>query len=206
MLILTLDAALSGGSAGVVQGGVVLSARQVDGPRGLAGALPAMAAAVLAEVGIAAADLLLVAVTVGPGGFTGLRAALSLAQGIGLGAGVPVHGVTVGEALDTARDGRLHWTAVDTRRGRVFLEVEGDVHSAGLDALAVPQFPVTVSGDAAAAVAERLAALGADVRLGPAAPTPAGIAAAALRRRDAGLPARPALPLYVDPPEARPAA
>ena len=43
-----------------------------------------------------------VAAVVGPGGFTGIRAALALAEGIGLGAGIPVIGVTTGEALAAA--------------------------------------------------------------------------------------------------------
>lgn len=208
MLVLTLDAALPGCSAGVVRNGAVLAERRMTGARGHAGALPAMAAAVLAEAGVGAAALSLVSVTVGPGSFTGLRAALSLAHGIGLAAGVPVVGVTVGEALDGPPDGplggRLHWTAVDTRRGRVFLEVAGQVRSAGLDALPAPSGPVRVSGDAAVAVVERLLGAGHDAMVGTLAPDPAGIAAAALRRAEAGLAPRPAQPLYVDPPEARP--
>ena len=51
---------------------------------------------------MSAADLDLVAVTVGPGSFTGIRAALALAHGLALAAGVPVIGVTVGEALADA--------------------------------------------------------------------------------------------------------
>ncbi len=206
MLVLTLDAALPGCSAGLVRDGVVLAVRVMDGARGHAAALPAMAAAVLAEAEIEAGALSMVAVTVGPGSFTGLRAALALAHGIGAATGVPVVGVTVGEALDGPADGRLHWAAVDTRRGRVFLERGGEVRSVALDGLPAPDGPVTVGGDAAAAVAERLASSGHDVSLGGTLPTPAGIAAAALRRAAAGLPPRAAQPLYVDPPEARPAA
>ena len=206
MIVLTLDAALPGCSAGVVKDGNIVAELYLDGARGHAAALPAMAAAVLSEAGIEAAALSMVAVTVGPGSFTGLRAALSLAHGIGAAAGIPVAGVTVGEALDNAADGRLHWAAVDTRRGRVFLDCDGEVRSVALDELPVPDRPLTVGGDAAAAVAERLAGTGCDVRLGQAWPGPAGIAAAALRRAAAGLAPRPAQPLYVDPPEARPAA
>ncbi len=183
-----------------------MAARYLDGARGHAAALPAMAAAVLTEAGIEAAALSMVAVTTGPGSFTGLRAALSLAHGIGAAAGVAVAGVTVGEALDEPADGRLHWAAVDTRRGRVFLDCCGEVRSVTLDGLPTPDRAVTVGGDACAPVAERLASAGCDVRLGQARPEPAGIAAAALRRAAAGLAARPAQPLYVDPPEARPAA
>ncbi len=164
-----------------------------------------MTAAVLEQAGAPAAALSLVAVTVGPGSFTGLRAALALAHGIGLGAGVPMAGVTVGEALFDTGEPRAQWAAIDTRRGRVFLECGGEVWPVALDDLPAPSGPLVVGGDAAAAVADRLRARGFDVALGPVLPMPAGIAMAALRRAAAGLPTRPAQPLYVDPPEARPA-
>lgn len=199
-LILTLDAAGDGFSAAVVGQGVLAERRQ-EGARGSAGLLPAMAAAVLDEAGIGAPGLGMVAATVGPGGFTGLRAALSLAHGIGLAAGVPVAGVTVGEALWTPAPGRTLWVAVDSRRGRVFLERDGAVRSVALDSLPDPSGPLALAGDAAPAVAAALRDRGFDVLLLDARhPTPLGIAMAARRG-----PGRPAQPLYVDPPEARPA-
>jgi len=210
-LILTLDAALGGCSAGVVGPCGVLAERRADGARGQVAALPAMAQAALAQAGAVRAQLAMVAVTIGPGSFTGIRAALSLAHGVALAAGVPVVGVTVGEALrvsDTGRaqDGRAQWVAVDSRRGRVFLDRGGEVATVALDALPDPSGPVSVAGDAAVAVASRLAARGFDVLLLPGRmPTPAGVAAAAQRRMAAGPDVRPAQPLYVDPPEARPA-
>ncbi len=165
-----------------------------------------MAQAALFEAGITPAQLAMVAVTIGPGSFTGIRAALSLAHGIALAASVPVVGVTVGEALAAPDRGRLQWVAVDTRRGRVFLERGGGVATVALDALPDPSGPVSLAGDAAVAVASRLAARGADVLLLPARmPTPASVAAAARRRVSAGPDSRPVQPLYVDPPEARPA-
>lgn len=203
-LVLTLDAALPGCSAGVVRDGVVLSMRVADGARGNLATLPAMVAAVLEQAGTSATALSLVAVTVGPGSFAGLRTALALAHGIGLAAGVPLAGVTVGEALFDPGEPRAQWAAVDTRRGRVFLECGGEVRAAALDDIPAPPGPLVVGGDAAAAVVDRLRARGFDVALGPVLPTPAGIALAALRRAATGLPARPAQPLYVDPPEARP--
>lgn len=197
--VLTLDAAGEGFSAGVV-GDCVLAERRQAGARGSAGALPAMAAEVLHEAGVAAAGLAKVVVTVGPGGFTGLRAALSLAHGIGLAAGIPVVGVTVGEALWQPTPGRALWVAVDSRRGRVFLERDGLVWSPALDAVPDPAGPLALAGDAAPAVAARLIARGHDVLLLDSRhPTPLGIMQAA--RRGAN---RPAQPLYVDPPEARP--
>ncbi len=206
-LILTLDAALGGCSAGVIGPAGVLAERRADGARGQVATLPAMAQAALAQAGAVPAQLAMVAVTIGPGSFTGIRAALSLAHGVALAAGVPVVGVTVGEALRVPGAGRAQWVAVDSRRGRVFLDRGGAVATVALDALPDPSGPVSVAGDAAVAVASQLAARGFDVLLLPArVPTPAGVAAAARRRMAAGPDARPAQPLYVDPPEARPPA
>ena len=194
---LTLDAALDGCSAGLVQDGMVAAERRAPGGRGSAAALPALADEVLRLAGIPAASLAGIAVTIGPGSFTGVRAALALAHGIGLGAGVPVWGVTVGAALRAATpDTRPIWVAIDSKRGRIFLDRAGTVATVPLDALPNPDGPVAIAGDAANAVASRLAAKGFDVKLLPARlPAAAGIAAA---ERVAPL------PLYVDPPEARP--
>lgn len=205
-MILALDAALSGCSAGVVGPGGVLAERQASGARGQVAGLPAMAQAVLQVAGIGPGQLAMVAVTIGPGSFTGIRAALSLAHGIGLAAGVPVVGVTVGEALRGPPDGRAAWVAIDSRRGRLFLDRDGVVVTMALDDLPDPDGPVSVAGDAAAEVASRLAARGFDVLLRDVRmPSPAGVAAAARRRCGSGPDGRPVLPLYVDPPEARPA-
>lgn len=193
---LTLDAALAACSAGLVDGGRVLAARSDVG--GQAALLPVLAQRVRDEAG-GVFDA--VAVTVGPGSFTGLRAALALAHGIGLAAGVPVLGVTVGAAMShLLPPGRQFWAAIDSKRGRIFLERDGAVTSVALTALPHADGPVAVAGDAAIAVASRLAARGADVLLLDARrPDPLGIALAAARGET-----RPAQPLYVDPPAARP--
>lgn len=159
----------------------------------------------LAQAELRPAQLAMIAVTVGPGSFTGIRAALSLAHGIALAAGLPVVGVTVGEALTIPDIGRAQWVVVDNRRGRVFLDRDGVVGTVALDSLPETVGPVSVAGDAAVAVASRLAARGVDVLLLPDRfPTPAGIAIAAQRRMASGLAGRLAQPLYMDPPEARP--
>ena len=205
-MVLALDATLSGCSVGVVGLDGVVAERRATGARGRVAALPAMAEEAMAQAGVPPSQLAMVAVTIGPGSFTGIRTALSLAHGIALAARVSLVGVTVGEALAAPDCGRQQWVAVDTRRDRVFLERNGEVVTVALDALPDPGRPVSVAGDAAIAVASRLAASGADVLLLPARmPTPAGVAAAARRRVSAGPDPRPVQPLYVDPPEARPA-
>ena len=207
MRVLALDGALARCSAAVVIDGALAAERHEDGTRGHPAALPRMARAVLQEAGCAASALDLVGVTVGPGGFTGLRAAISLAQGIALAAGLPLVGVTVGEALAEALPhlgGRALWVAVDSRRGQVFLEREGNTRAVPLDALPPAEGPVAVAGDAATVVAARLAARGADVMLTNARlPLPRHVAIAAARRHAGERPPLPAQPLYVDPPSVR---
>jgi len=207
MRILALDAALARCAAAIVVDREMVAARQTDATQGHAALLPVMARDVLAEAAITAASLDLVAVTVGPGGFTGIRAGLALAHGIAVAVGVPVVGVTVGETLAESLPflGERHlWTAIDSRRGRVFLERGDTVISASLDALPVPAGKVAVAGDAAPQVAARLAARDADVMLTDARlPLARHVAVVAERRIKGELRPLPAQPLYVDPPEAK---
>lgn len=208
MRILVLDAALARCSAAIVSDDRIVALRQHMVDRGQAALLPGMAADLFSESSIQAGELDLVAVTVGPGSFTGIRAGLALACGIGLAAGVPIVGVSVGEALAESLPylgNRELWSAIDSRRGRVFLErTGGRIGGYTLDLLPVPDGPVAVAGDAAIDTAAWLAALDANVMLTDARfPQPRHIAIAACRRRTGELPPLAVQPLYVDPPEAR---
>jgi tRNA threonylcarbamoyladenosine biosynthesis protein TsaB len=221
MLILALDAALARCSVALMRDGVVLAERRQEAGRGHASLLPPMVESVLAEAGVAAAALTAVAAVVGPGGFTGIRTALALAEGLALGAGIPVVAVTTGEALAEAvpaeqREGREVWTAVDTKRGRVVLErFAAALPFAGLVALGEPEAmdeaalprppgPVAVAGDAALAVAARLASRGANTLLaGPRMPEAAAVARVAARRLAGEIPPLAAQPMYVEPPAVR---
>lgn len=211
MRLLALDAALARCSAAVLAAGAVAAERRQDGQGGEAALLPALVRAVLADAGLRAAELDAIAVTVGPGSFTGLRAALALAEGLSLAAGVPLVGVTVPEALAEAAPaapGRTLWVAIDSRRqDRVFLAAEGALRAVTLAALPLPATPVALAGDAAPAVAEALAARGADVRLTAARlPCAVAVARVALRRLAGTLPPLAAHPLYLDAPAIRPPA
>jgi tRNA threonylcarbamoyladenosine biosynthesis protein TsaB len=210
MRILALDSATARCSATIVSGGTVSVAFHEDVARGHATLLPAMARDCLDGAGLAAGALDLIAVTVGPGSFTGIRGGVALAQGLGLAAGIPVVGVTVGEALAESLPqlgGRELWVAITSRRGRIFLETGERVLSVAVDGLPAPRQPVAVAGDAAPDIASRLAARGVNVMLTDSR-LPAGrhIAAVAARRFAGAIRPLPAEPLYVDLPEARPRA
>jgi len=207
MLLLAFDAALARCSAAVVVDGQVAAERAEPGGRGHGAVLAPLVAAVLAEAGHAATALDAVAVTVGPGSFTGLRSAIALAQGIALAAGCPVVGVTTAEAMVAALPelpGWTLWVAIDSRRGRIFLDRGGSIRSVALDALPAADGPIAVAGDAAIEVAARLAARNDKVMLTEARlPLARHLARVAERRLRGELPPLPAQPLYIDPPEAR---
>ena len=202
--VVAIDAALPRAGVAVLDAqGAVLARRFVEGRPGLVETLPVALRDCLEEARLQPE---LVAVTVGPGSFTGLRTAIALAQGYAAAAGVPVAGVMLDEALALAFPA-LHrplWVAVRARRDRIFLVRDG-VAEAFADA-DVPRTrgPVAVAGDAANEVAARLAAAGADVLLTNARRLdPAWVGRAAQAALAAGQVPRPAQPVYVDPPEAK---
>jgi tRNA threonylcarbamoyladenosine biosynthesis protein TsaB len=207
MRILAFDASLARCSATLAVDGETVSCRQIETRQGHAALLPDMARAVLDRGGLEASDLDAVAVTIGPGSFTGIRAGLALAHGIALAAGRPVIGVTVPEALAAAvalPADRALWVAIDSRRGRVFLARVGEIAGAELEHLPAPGGKVALAGDAASAVMARLAARGENVMLTDARqPEGRHIAAVAVRRMTGALAPIAAQPLYIDPPEAR---
>jgi tRNA threonylcarbamoyladenosine biosynthesis protein TsaB len=207
MRILALDSAVGRCSATLVANGDAIVGYQQDFDRGHASVLPVMARDCLRDAGIRAADLDLIAVTVGPGSFTGIRGGVALAQGIAVGAGRPVIGVTTGEALADSLPqlgARTLWCATPSRRGRLFLEIADAVFSLALTELPNPRGPVAIAGVAAPDVASRLAARGVNVMLTDARlPTGRHIALVAERRFLGTIRPLAAEPLYVDPPEAK---
>src|ERR1700744_4770065 len=165
MRVLALDAALGPCSVGLLDGDLRLAQRPSDDPRRAGGPPPGMVADVLAESPGGFAGI---AVTVGPGSFTGVRAALALAHGLALGANVPIVGVSRIEAIAAAlpqHDGREAWIALDTRRGRVFLGRGARIDGVSLTDPPTPGGPIPLAGDAAADVAAALAGRGLDVEL-----------------------------------------
>jgi len=202
--LLAIDAA--GPRAGVAvlgADGTVLSRRIAEAKTGLTETLPALLQTSLDE---AKTEIAAVAVSTGPGSFTGLRNAISIAQGYAAASGAVLLGVPVSAAFAAAFP-TLHrplWVAIRARKGRMFIIREGHAEAFGDADIPRPGLPIALAGDAANEVASRLAAFGHDVLLTNARLIdPVWVARAALSRHEAGLPPYPAQPIYVDPPEAK---
>jgi len=205
--ILAIASAANGCAAAIVRGDAdftVLAAAHTGPERGLPERIPELVAALITQAGSPS----LVGVVVGPGSFTGLRAGIAVAQGVALGAGVDVVGVSVTEALAESLPhlgGRTLWVASHARPGRVFLQRGGEsMESFELSSLPRTADRVAVAGDAAIEVAGALAGRGGDVMLTSAKlPLARHVAMVAARRAAGAVAALEAVPMYVDAPEAK---
>jgi tRNA threonylcarbamoyladenosine biosynthesis protein TsaB len=129
MLILALDTALDACSAAVLDTTTSKTIAIESQPmkRGHAEALMPLIARVMAASGVAFTALDRIAVTTGPGSFTGLRVGLSAARGIALAADKPVVGLTTLTAYAApfvAENGEHPIiSAIDARHDHVYFQV-----------------------------------------------------------------------------------
>jgi len=136
--ILSLDAATTACSVALWVEGRIVARRFEVMNRGQSEALLPMVAAVLQESGIDKPDL--IAVTVGPGAFTGIRIGLAAARGLGLAWNIPVAGISTTLALAATlpphvRQGHSIIVVLDSKREDRWVQVF-DEH---LHALTPPQ-------------------------------------------------------------------
>src|SRR5471032_3265631 len=128
MLILAIDTALDACAAGVLDTdvGKLIAQESLPMKRGHAEALMPLIARVIKQAGIAFAALDRIAVTTGPGSFTGLRVGLSAARGIALAANKPVVGLptlTAYAAPVVSQNGEHPViSAIDARHDHVYLQ------------------------------------------------------------------------------------
>jgi tRNA threonylcarbamoyladenosine biosynthesis protein TsaB len=148
-MILSIDTCLGASSVAVLNGDKVLAARSEPMTRGHQERIAVLAREVAAEAGVKFADLTRIAVTVGPGSFTGLRVGLSFAKGLATALSIPCIGVNTLEALaGSAEATGLVAGVLDAKMGQVYLQVfEGGKALMDPDALEI------------GVAAERLAAL-----------------------------------------------
>jgi tRNA threonylcarbamoyladenosine biosynthesis protein TsaB len=205
MLTLAIDTCLGACTAVLAKDGKIIVAASEPMARGHQERLAPMVREVSAGVGFA--DLDRIAVTVGPGSFTGLRVGLAFAKGLALAAERPLVGIGTLEALATGLPDAA--AVIDAGRGRVYLQA----FAAG-----APLFtPMITPREAARERLAGLAAHGPLTIVGPGAHLFEGeIAGAVICELAAATPAAlatlaeaadgPAAPLYLRPPDAKPKA
>lgn len=213
MKILSLDTAMAACSAAVVDTGHALPLAQAFQAmeRGHAEALAPMVAEVMQASGLDFSQINRIAVTTGPGTFTGVRIGLSFARGLGVARGIPVIGIdsltaiAANEAaaipllvVSDARNDEVYAASYDENRtllaGPRITTPAGAAQDAPANALVI--------GSAARAV---LAASGRrDLSASSAndVPVAANFSRLAAQATPAGMPA----PLYLRAPDAKPQA
>jgi tRNA threonylcarbamoyladenosine biosynthesis protein TsaB len=149
MKLLAIETATEACSIAVLVDGAVIERFEIAPRRHTELALP-WAEALLAEAGIAKAQLDAIAVGRGPGAFTGVRLAIALAQGIALALDRPLLPVSTlaalaaGLPLPLAREGRGEGdrilAAIDARMGEIYIasfQRDGDGLAATSDEIVI---------------------------------------------------------------------
>ena len=216
MRVLAIDTALGACAAAVLDSerGAILSSESDAMVRGHAEALMPLIARVMDAGRCEFADLDRIAVTVGPGSFTGLRVGISAARGIALAVGKPSIGLSTLSALAAphvaARSGEAIIAALDARNEQVYFQVfapDGTTIAAPrLDRVraavrAVPVGPTVITGSAAELVATHWPSGSPSPRLETrAAPDIGWVARLGAAAIDEGTPPKP---MYLRRPDAR---
>jgi tRNA threonylcarbamoyladenosine biosynthesis protein TsaB len=131
MRIFAIDTALEACSACVFDTdlGMAVAREQISMARGHAEALMPLIARLMAKCELKFTEIDRIAVTTGPGSFTGMRVGIAAARGLGLAAGKPVIGLTTLSAFAgpylAANDTLPVAVAIDARHGHVYLQVFG---------------------------------------------------------------------------------
>jgi len=150
----------------------VIAEKSEDIGRGHAERLMGLLAELLDEAGLAYRDLNQIAVTSGPGSFTGIRVGLATARGLALGLGLKVIGINVLEAIAFQHNSAPNDTpivvALDAKRREVFLQIFSPSSEQLSKPLAVPieqigkiipKQPIRIAGSASNVVAEQISRL-----------------------------------------------
>lgn len=175
--LLAFDAAGTACSAAVWRDGGVRARRFEAMARGQSERLVPMIEAVMAEAGIGYGALDAIAVTRGPGGFTGVRIGLATARALALACDRPLIGVSNFEAVAAAvpedeRRGRSLAVVIDAKRSDLYAQAFGPDLVPATEARAIapaeldgflPPGPIVLAGDAVAVARAALEAAGREV-------------------------------------------
>jgi tRNA threonylcarbamoyladenosine biosynthesis protein TsaB len=156
--VLAIDTALAACSVAVFDSDAnrMLANQSLAMTRGHAEALMPLVERVMAEAGVAFTAIDRVAVTTGPGSFTGLRVGVAAARGIAMAAEKPAIGITTLSAYAAPHQPEGHFpiiAAIDARHDHVYFQV----FAPGGRALGEPRLaPLREAAQAAAAAPARL--------------------------------------------------
>ncbi len=124
MLTLSIETSAPRGSVAVCDGSRLLAERVQDKPNAHAEQLLPLIDELLGSAGVDRAELLRIAVGLGPGSFTGLRVGIALAQGLAAGLGIEAVGVgslrTLAAGLPRVPEAELYGSLLDARRNECF--------------------------------------------------------------------------------------
>lgn len=161
-ILLAFDVAGAACSVALWRNGQVVAHRFEARTRGHADRLLPMIGEVLAETGLGYADLDGLAVTQGPGGFTGVRIGLATARALALASGKPLVGINNFRVLAAAvpeveRQGRHLVVLIDAKRADLYVQIFDPDLMAVSEPLALspkdlspllPDGPLLLAGDA----------------------------------------------------------
>lgn len=121
---LVIDTALGSCTAIVFEDQKVLASRSEPMTKGHSERVGGFVRDAMTGSGLEFSDLDRIAVTVGPGSFTGLRVGLAFALGVGEGIDRPVSGISSLQALAASTDGQEGHicAAIDARRGQIYVQ------------------------------------------------------------------------------------
>jgi len=122
MLILAMESSAKPASVAVVSDGVLLGLYYQESGLTHSRTLVNMTQSLLSNLSISLSDIGLVAVSRGPGSFTGVRIGVSAAKGLAWGLGIPVCGVSTLEAMasQTPVEKVILCPVMDARRAQVY--------------------------------------------------------------------------------------
>jgi len=220
MRLLALETATLAGGAALLDDGRLVGENRLNIALTHSERLMAVVDGLLGDCGWTVESLDALAVSIGPGSFTGLRVGAATAKGLALALELPVAPVPTLDALAAtlpfasatvcplldARKGEVYcslyrWSEAGMERCWDYLALPPEAAAARLEA------PVIVLGDGVPACRPYLARLGAGVREAPPVhtlPSPAVVGALghAILARGGGIPAEQLAPLYLRPSEA----
>lgn len=215
MKVLAFDSSGGSCSAAMLRGERLLAQESAPMLRGQAEHLVPMISRVMRAAGLGFGELDLIAITLGPGAFTGVRIGIATAQGLALATGVPALGLGSFEAVAAAVPadmlvGRSLLVAIESRRVELYLQAfdaarrplgDGALVASDGWRRAAPPGPLVLAGDGAARLGPVLEGRELALAPGPGTVDAGALARLAAERWRAGVRTERLEPRYLHAPD-----